>query len=62
MTDSVSKEILAEIGSPDLVYVREVLARDAFPDGGLDEEFDVDPDAILYAVHAADGTCPRGHR
>lgn len=53
----MSREDFAGLGAPDLVYVREIRASDVMADvpvtavAGLS----VDPDAILYAVHGADG-------
>ncbi|MFQ5563342.1 MAG: DUF1150 family protein [Parvularculaceae bacterium] len=54
----VSLRELAELGGRKLVYVRDVVARDVLSE--LAEEdgvsaFDIPEDAILYAVHAADG-------
>lgn len=50
----LSTDQLTALGAPQLVYVREVSARDVFginpPDG-----VQISPDAILYAVHAANG-------
>lgn len=54
----VSLRELAELGGRKLVYVRHVVARDVLSDLA-DEDgvsaFDIPEDAILYAVHAADG-------
>ncbi len=60
MTDAKSQDItidaqdLEALGGPNLVYVREVpaaeiLAQQPMPD------VEAEPDAIWYAVHAADG-------
>jgi len=56
MTEHLSKEAFAKLGAPDLVYVRAISARDALAGADLDDGAEIDPDAILYAVHAADGS------
>lgn len=51
----VTPQDLAALGAPQLVYIREVPASEVLaqePIPGLD----VEPDAIWYAVHAADGS------
>jgi hypothetical protein len=57
MTHSLSNEAFAALGGPDLVYVREIRAKEVV--GGLAadsvESFSLDPDQILYALHRADG-------
>ena len=56
-TTIMTKEDFRGLGAPDLVYVREIRASDVMADitttgaSGLA----VDPEAILYAVHGADG-------
>jgi hypothetical protein len=47
----------ADLGAPDLVYVREIRAADVMEDAPLTalQGLAVDPEAILYAVHGADG-------
>lgn len=47
----------ADLGAPDLVYVRAIRASDLLADAEVDvtEEVVLDPDQILYAVHGADG-------
>lgn len=47
----------ADLGAPDLVYVREIRAAEVIEDVPVSEirGLDVDPDATLYAVHGADG-------
>lgn len=43
-------------GAPSLVYVREVLARELLEElADAPKELRDDPDAVLFAVHAADG-------
>ena len=58
MTD----EALAALGGPKMVYIREVAAKDVMPDlEGMQNEdgevvsLDLPEEAVLYAVHAADG-------
>jgi hypothetical protein len=49
----LTPEIFANIGVPNIVYVREVLAGDL--ESELGSEIDVPADTKLYAVHAANG-------
>lgn len=53
----MTKEDFAGLGAPDLVYVRKIRASDVLADVQVTgvKELAVDPDAILYAVHGADG-------
>jgi hypothetical protein len=56
MTHSISNEAFAALGGPDLVYVREIKAKEVL--GAGDEAYDrfeLDPDQTLYALHRADG-------
>lgn len=53
---NISKEALAVLGAPELVYIREVAAKDILAGAQNSDEVEIDPDAILYAVHAADGS------
>ncbi|MCZ8087942.1 MAG: DUF1150 family protein [Brevundimonas sp.] len=57
MTPIISKQALADLGAPDLVYVREVRAREVLGTGTVTQVrgLEIDADQILYAVHAADG-------
>lgn len=57
MTPIITKEDLADLGAPDLVYVREVLARDILGSASVSvaKGLEIDPDQTLYAVHSADG-------
>ncbi|HEV7354104.1 MAG TPA: DUF1150 family protein [Brevundimonas sp.] len=57
MTPIISKQDLAGLGAPDLVYVREVRAREVLGAETVTHVrgLDIDPDQMLYAVHAADG-------
>jgi len=49
----LSPETFAEIGMPNIVYVREVLAGDL--ESELGSEVNVPADTKLFAVHAANG-------
>lgn len=53
----MTTEAFAGLGAPDLVYVREITAGDVIGDVPLQDVkgLEIDPDAILYAVHSADG-------
>ncbi|HEX8568447.1 MAG TPA: DUF1150 domain-containing protein [Caulobacteraceae bacterium] len=57
MTPVLSTQDFADLGAPDLVYVREVKAAEILEDTpvGVIEGFDLDPDDTLYALHGADG-------
>ena len=57
MSPSMTKRDLAELGAPDMVYVRQVAAADILGDapGEALKGLNIDPDQILYAVHSADG-------
>jgi hypothetical protein len=56
-TTIMTKEDFRGLGAPDLVYVREIRAADVMADvaGTVDKGLSVDPEAILYAVHGANG-------
>ena len=45
------------LGAPDLVYVREIRAADVMDEvaATTTRGLSIDPEAILYAVHGADG-------
>lgn len=47
----------ADLGAPDLVYVRKIRAADVIEDAPVAtmHGLTVDPEAVLYAVHGADG-------
>lgn len=49
----LTPELFANIGVPNIVYVREILAGDVA--GELGSELDLPADTKLYAVHAANG-------
>ena len=52
-----NKPEFADLGGPDLVYVREIRGADLMKDADVDvtEDVIIHPDQILYAVHGADG-------
>jgi hypothetical protein len=58
MTPVLTKEAFASLGAPELVYVREVKAREVLGATEVEEVqgFSIDPDQMLYAVHSADGS------
>jgi hypothetical protein len=53
----MTREDFADLGAPDLVYVREIRAADILADAPVADVqgLSIDPDATLYAVHGADG-------
>jgi len=53
----MTKQDFADLGAPDLVYVREISAADVLCDTPLADVrgLEVDPEQVLYAVHSADG-------
>ena len=57
MTPNMTKEDLADLGAPDLVYVRQIKASDVLADAPMEDArgLDIDPEQTLYAVHSADG-------
>lgn len=54
MMPVMTKQDFTDFGAPDLVYVREILAREILNDI---EDIDVElsPDQVVYALHSADG-------
>lgn len=56
-TTIMTKEDFKGLGAPDLVYVREIRASDVLADVAVTtaNDLEIDPEAILYAVHGADG-------
>ena len=58
MTPVLTNQAFAELGAPSLVYVREIRAADVLASTPVEavEEFDLDPEQMLYAVHGADGS------
>ncbi len=57
MTRSLDTKTFAELGGPDLVYVRSVTAAEIMADApaGTVESFGVPPEQTLFALHRADG-------
>lgn len=53
----MTRQDFAELGAPDLVYVRQIRAADVMADtpSTAMQSLAVDPEATLYAVHGADG-------
>jgi hypothetical protein len=56
-TAIMTREDFRGLGAPDLVYVREIRASDVVDDvaATATRGLSIDPEAILYAVHGADG-------
>lgn len=50
---ALTPEMFANIGVPNVVYVREILAGEL--EGEVGSELDIPADTRLYAVHAANG-------
>ncbi len=57
MTHSIPQEDFAAFGGPELVYVREIRAKEVLGGGSSEmyERFELQPDQVLYALHRADG-------
>ncbi|MBS0408997.1 MAG: DUF1150 domain-containing protein [Proteobacteria bacterium] len=57
MTPVLSTEAFANLGAPDLVYVRPIRASEILADTPVEQikGFSLDPEQVLYAVHRADG-------
>jgi len=57
MTPTLSTEAFANLGAPDLVYVRPIKASEIIASVPAQqiEAFHLDPEQTLYAVHRADG-------
>lgn len=57
MTPTLSTEAFANLGAPDLVYVRPIKASEIIASVPAQqiESFHLDPEQTLYAVHRADG-------
>lgn len=57
MTPMLTTEAFANLGAPDLVYVRPIKAAEilASVPAAQVQGVDLDPDQTLYAVHRADG-------
>lgn len=58
MTPHFTKEAFKALGAPDLVYVREVKAKEVLAGAQVEavQGFEIDPDQTLYALHSADGS------
>lgn len=56
-TPIMTREDFRGLGAPDLVYVREIRASDVMDDvaATATRGLSIDPEAVLYAVHGADG-------
>ncbi|WP_297800226.1 DUF1150 family protein [uncultured Brevundimonas sp.] len=54
MTPVMTAQDFSALGAPDLVYVREILAKDVIDDIE-DVDVELKPDQVLYALHGADG-------
>jgi hypothetical protein len=57
MTPQFTREEFKALGAPDLVYVREIKAKEILAGATVDsvEGIPIDPDQTLYAVHSAAG-------
>jgi hypothetical protein len=57
MTPHFSPEEFQALGAPDLVYIREIKAKEVLAGATVDtvEGIPIDPDQTLYAVHSASG-------
>jgi hypothetical protein len=57
MTSLLTNEAFQALGAPQLVYVREVSAREVLASAPVEaiQGFEIDPASTLYAVHRADG-------
>jgi hypothetical protein len=57
MTPLLTREDFKALGAPDLVYVREIKAKEVLAGATVESVggIDLDPDQTLYAVHSADG-------
>lgn len=57
MTPVLTQEAFANLGAPDLVYVRPIKASEILADTPVEQirGFSLDPEQTLYAVHRADG-------
>lgn len=57
MTPLLSREEFKALGAPDLVYIREIKAREVLAGARVDsvEGIPIDPNQTLYAVHSAAG-------
>lgn len=58
MTPELTQEAFANLGAPDLVYVRPIKASEILAGTPVEQirGFSLDPEQTLYAVHSADGS------
>ena len=52
---TLTREAFRSLGTPDLVYVREVLGQEVLSNNVIAEGVEVGTNQILFAVHGADG-------
>ena len=57
MTPNFTREEFKALGAPDLVYIREIKAREVLGSETVEsvQGFSIDPNQTLYAVHSAAG-------
>ncbi len=58
ISTDMTEQAFADLGAPDLVYVREVAAAEVMAEvaaSDADQTIQIDPRSTLYAVHSADG-------
>lgn len=57
MTPHLTRDEFKALGAPDLVYIREIKAREVLAGARVDsvEGIPIDPNQTLYAVHSAAG-------
>ena len=57
MTPIMTTKDFAGLGAPDLVYVRKITAAEVMADARVEtaQDFEINPQQTLYAVHSADG-------
>lgn len=57
MTPNFTRDEFQALGAPDLVYIREIKARDVLGSEQVEsvQGFSIDPNQTLYAVHSAAG-------
>jgi hypothetical protein len=57
MTPHFTNEAFQALGAPDLVYVREIKAKEVLAGARVEgvAGIEIDPDQTLYALHSADG-------
>ena len=57
MTPNFTRDEFQALGAPDLVYIREIKARDVLGSAEVEsvQGFSIDPNQTLYAVHSAAG-------